>query len=221
MSAGNTSATPTPDHPRRPWRCFVALPVPAMVGTALETRLASVRAGNVAPRWLLRDELHLTLTFIGALRRARLEPLGQALADVARTVEPFELSLSGTGRFGGRGRQEVAWIGLGEGHAACVELAGRVTAACRAAGVLEPAPAARPDARHQPHLTVARRAPAELPAAIEAALGPQPIAWLADELVLYRSHLGLPAVRYEVLLRLPLGSASGPGADLPWTGGRD
>jgi RNA 2',3'-cyclic 3'-phosphodiesterase len=195
--------------------------VPTSVAAALEARLAPVRATNADARWLAGSHLHVTLTFIGALRRARVEPLKAALADVAMTVEPFELSLDGAGRFGGRGRPEVAWIGLDDGHAACVELAGRVTAACRAAGVLEPAPAARPDAKHRPHLTVARRAPIGLPAAIEAALGPPPIGWLANELILYRSHLGVPGVRYEALLRLPLGSAASSTADLPTTAAGD
>lgn len=191
--------------------------MPAGVAAELEARLAPVRAANAGARWLAADHLHVTLTFIGALRRARVEPLKGALADVALTFEPFELSLDGAGRFGGRGRQEVAWIGLGEGHAACVALAGRVTAACRAAGVLAPAPVARPDAKHRPHLTVARRAPIGLPSAMAATLGPPPVGWLANELVLYRSHVDVPGVRYEALHRLRLGSAASPTGDLPAT----
>jgi hypothetical protein len=44
-----------------------------------------------------------------------------------------------------------------------------------------------------------------LPALIDAAIGGSPLTWRADALVLYRSHLGAPAVRHETLARLPLG----------------
>jgi 2'-5' RNA ligase len=163
-------------------------------------------------RWLRDDQLHLTLAFVGAMPPDQLPTLVAALADLAAASAPFEFRLGRAGRFGGRGRQEVAWIGLADGHAACVDLADRAIAACRAVGVLEAPAAGRRDPVARPHLTVARRATPGLPAAIEDALGTRPLGWRADELVLYRSHLGPPRVRYEALARLPLGH------DLPPTG---
>jgi 2'-5' RNA ligase len=157
------------------------------------------------------DQLHVTLAFIGAMPPARLPALERALAGVARAAAPFEVVLGGAGRFGGHGRQEVAWIGLVEGRAVCVGLADAVTAAGRAVGVLEAPPEGRPEARPRPHLTVARRARPELAAAIEAALGSPRLGWRAEELVLYRSHLGSPAVRYEALASWRLGRDLPPG----------
>jgi len=191
----------------------VALPIPGRVARSLASRLGPVEAAHPDVRWLSRDQLHVTLAFVGAMPADRLEPLGQALAEAAGPIEPFRVGLGSAGRFGGRGRQDVAWIGLDEGRAACIDLADRVLAACRAAGVLSAAKEGVADAPLRPHLTIARRAGPGIPAAIEAALGPRSLGWSADELVLYRSHLGSPAVRYETLLRLPLGP------DLPQTGG--
>ena len=191
----------------------MALPVPHRVASALRSRLAPVRVASPDVRWLTGDQLHLTLAFVGAMPADRLPALEAALADVAAVTAPFEIRLGRAGRFGGRGRQEVAWLGLVEGHAACVALADRVMAACRAVGLLEAPADGRPDPVARPHLTVARRATPGLPAAIEAALGTRALGWTADELVLYRSHLGPPRVRYEALARLPFG------ADLPPGGG--
>jgi len=191
----------------------VALPVPDSVASSLATLLAPVQAANPDVRWLDRDQLHVTLAFIGAMPADRLDPLEQALVEAARVCGPFRIGLGNAGRFGGRGRQEVAWVGLGDGRSTCVDLADQVLAACRAAGVLPAASEGVADAPLRPHLTVARRAAPGLPAAIEAALGPRSLGWLADEMVLYRSHLGPPAVRYETLLRLPFGP------HLPRTGG--
>jgi RNA 2',3'-cyclic 3'-phosphodiesterase len=175
------------------------------VGSALASCLAQVRAEHPEVRWLPLEQLHVTLAFIGTMPTARLPALQRALAGVAATAAPFDVLLGGAGRFGGRGRQEVAWIGLVEGHAACVELTDAVTAAGRAVGVLDPPPTGRPDARPRPHLTVARRATPELSAAMEAALGLPRLGWRVEELVLFRSHLGSPRVRYEALASWRLG----------------
>lgn len=156
-------------------------------------------------RWLSDDQLHLTLAFVGAMPPDQLPSLRAALADLAAASLPFEIRLGRVGRFGGRGGQAVAWIGLADGDAACVDLADRVVAACRVVGVLEAPAAGRRDPVARPHLTIARRATPGLPAAIEGALGGRQLGWSANELVLYRSHLGPPRVRYEALVRLPLG----------------
>ena len=193
------------------WRCFVALPVPPGVAKALDTRLSPVRTSSPVVRWLRDDQLHLTLAFIGAMPPDRVAALEAALTEVALRARPFTIGLAGAGRFGGRGRQEVAWIGLGEGRSACIALAEQVLAACRAVGVL-PAPvdgAAVPGVR--PHLTIARRATPGLPVRIEAALGTPQLAWRADTLVLYRSHLGAPAARYEALAQLRFAADLPPG----------
>ena len=65
----------------------------------------------------------------------------------------------------------------------------------------------------RPHLTVARRAPPGLPAALSRPFR-DARARLAGctELVLYRSHLGPPRLRYEAIGRLPLRRATCRGA---------
>ncbi len=162
-------------------------------------------------RWLPAEQLHVTLAFIGAMPPDRVGSLAAALADVASALEPFGVRLGGTGGFGGRGRQAVAWIGLDAGRAAAVELAALVVTACRAVGVLPAAADGASEPAFRPHLTVARRSTPGLAALIEAELGVPQLAWRADALVLYRSHLGAPAVRHEVLARLPFARDLPPG----------
>jgi len=198
------ATVPGRHRPPSGWRCFVALPVPRGVARRLDLRLAKVRAESPAVRWLPAEQLHLTLAFIGAVSPDRVEPLAAALADVAAHAEPFTIELAGAGRFGGRGRQEVAWVGLGEGRSPCVALAEQVLATCRAVGVLPEPHEGVSDKGVRPHLTVARRSSSGLPAIIEAALAGSRLSWRVDALVLYRSHLGAPGVRYEALVRLPL-----------------
>jgi RNA 2',3'-cyclic 3'-phosphodiesterase len=213
------SADPIPNSgadPDRPatWRCFVALPVPRAVANVLELRLAGVRAAHPSVRWLGGDDLHLTLVFIGALPPGRVSGLERALEVVAAATEPFSIELGEAGAFGGRGRSSVAWLGVRGGQARCIELAGRVLAVCRAAGAVPPLGDRAADPPFRPHVTVARRSVPGLPGTIDDVLATRRLAWRADVLVLYRSHLGPPAARYEPVVRVPLGR------DLPPGGGR-
>ena len=92
----------------------------------------------------------------------------------------------------------VVWIGLRAGADAARLLSAAVETECIRAGLV---PEARP---LQPHLTLARarhRDGSALPALPDP---PQLEAWLADELVLYSSHLGRSGAVYEPLRRLRL-----------------
>ncbi len=181
------------------WRCFVALPVPTDVAAEVDERQASLHDAWPDARWVPPGDLHLTLAFIGALVVDRLPAVGAALGEVAASTAPFEIALHGASAFGGRGRARVAWLGIGEGRAAVRDLA----AAIGSALAMEPGAASRP------HLTLARRAPVELVAALSERFADGRPTWTVDELVLYRSHLGPPRSRYEVLARWPFGRQDG------------
>ena len=66
-----------------------------------------------------------------------------------------------------------------------------------------------PGAALRPHLTVARRAPLPLATALGERFADGRPAWTADQLVLYRSHLGPPRSRYEVLANWTFGRRGG------------
>jgi 2'-5' RNA ligase len=92
----------------------------------------------------------------------------------------------------------VVWLQVRLGGEAAAGLAAQVEAECVRAGL-------QPEARQlQPHLTLARARPRE-----GAALPPLPAPpdiprWSAEELVLYRSHLGRAGSVYEPLRNIKL-----------------
>ena len=177
----------------------MALPVPTAVGLEIEGRRATLESAWPDARWVPRADLHLTLAFMGATTVDRLSAVEAALGEAAGSVTPFEIALLGAGTFGGRGHPGVAWLGIGKGGTAVRDLAtavGRVLA-------MDAGAASRP------HLTVARRAPAAVVTALGERFADGRPAWTADELVLYRSHLGPPRSRYEVLARCAFGRQDG------------
>lgn len=115
---------------------------------AKDTVYAAVRAlaaqshGGVFTR---RDNLHLTLVFIG--ETARLDDAKAALGDIC--AAPFELSFGGAGRFARPGG-DVVWLGV-ERSAALAELQRRTADALRSHGFpVEDRP-------YAPHLTLGRQ----------------------------------------------------------------
>lgn len=177
-------------------RAFFGLPVPEAQRKELEAYLAACGAAAPDFRWTPTANLHLTVRFIGNVERTVVEGIADRLA--GRPLAGFELGLGGLGTFK-RGRLvRVVWLQVSTGLEAARELAAQVEAECAGAGLTAEA---RP---FQPHLTLARaraRDGASLPPFPEP---PTLRPWRADELVLYRSHLGRAGSVYEPLRTIKL-----------------
>jgi 2'-5' RNA ligase len=172
-------------------RAFFGLPVPEAVRDELEPYLATCALAAPVFRWVPAANLHLTVRFIGNIERAVVEDIADRLAE--RPLAGFELGLGGVGTFK-RGRLvRVISLQVSAGLEAAHALAEQVEAECAVAGL---AAEARP---FQPHLTLARARPRE-GASLPPLPGPPELRpWHADELVLYRSHLGRAGSVYEPL----------------------
>ena len=134
-------------------RLFAAVLPPRPVLDHLERALVSVRGGTDpqdsrgALRWTPDHQRHLTLAFYGEVPDGSLEDLVSALSAVARTTDPFAVSLRGAGLFDRR----TLWIGCAGDTQALTALTAR---AVRVGVDLY----GRQDshARSRAHLTVAR-----------------------------------------------------------------
>ncbi len=125
-------------------RLFIAIEPPESVRDvllALDPRLPGVR-------WVRREKLHLTLSFLGNVEIAAEDRLHDTLGNIR--VGPFWLPVAGLGSFGSRHRPSVLWVGVGRGHPHLFALRKAVADATLAAG-LEPELAS-----FAPHFTVAR-----------------------------------------------------------------
>jgi RNA 2',3'-cyclic 3'-phosphodiesterase len=125
-------------------RLFVGLELPPSCKTAL----AALDPHLSGLRWLLEEQLHLTLTFLGDVEVPAEDRLRQALCEVR--VPPFFLPLRGVGVFNSRGRPSVVWAGVGKGHPHIFALHRRIQDAVLFAGLeanLKP---------FHPHVTLAR-----------------------------------------------------------------
>lgn len=185
-------------------RLFVAVDMPEESKSALEQGVNPWRERLGAGRWVVRDNWHVTLKFLGRTWPRLLPVVAAAGREVASTVVPFQVRLSGLGVFPGPSRARVLWAGLDDPDGHLTGLSEGLDAAL--------AKDFTPEKRaFTPHLTVARFNP-PIPMREHAeALAGTPIdapPFTVDRLVLYRSHLSPRGARYEALEGFPLGSSS-------------
>ena len=124
-------------------RLFVAVDLPEGV----KDLLVGVREAIPGARWVPREQLHLTLRFIGDTQ----EPLASRVQELLAEVHggPFPLTLAGTGHFPPRREPRVLWVGL-HPSPPLLDLQRQMETALQRAGI--PAEG-RP---FSPHLTLAR-----------------------------------------------------------------
>jgi len=124
-------------------RLFAAIDLP----WPLRDRLAGLTTGLYGVRWMSRENLHLTLRFIGEIPPWRCEEVDLAL--LAVKARAFPLTISGVGLFEKAGRVTTFWAGL-ERSPQLDHLQAKIETALQRAG-LEPE-----RRRFVPHVTLAR-----------------------------------------------------------------
>ena len=175
-------------------RLFVALDLPGVARRAL-ARFRDEAADPSVWRPLPEDSFHVTLAFLGY----RVEDDMARIEDVLRSLPPWSppaLAL-GDGLLLPPRRARVLTVALADAGGALGALQAAVSAGLAGAGLYEPE--ARP---FRPHVTVARlRAGARAPRTLDAA--PEPLAFAADAVTLYRSRLRRGGAIYEPLFARP------------------
>jgi len=177
-------------------RAFFGLPLPEAQRDLLGDYLS--RCAELAPefRWTPAPNLHLTMRFLGHVESSLAEGVAARLAEAS--PKAFDLQLGKIGTFK-RGRlARVVWLGLTSGAEHVAALAANVEAECVRAGLEAEA------RRFNAHLTLARARARDGGPLPDLPPPPDLDPWRADELILYRSHLGRAGSVYEPLSRIRL-----------------
>jgi len=87
-------------------RLFVAIDLPDEAKNALGT----LCSGVAGAKWVKREQMHLTLRFIGDADDAQFEAIKHELQSVKSA--PFDMWLEGVGQFPAKGKPRVLWVGV-------------------------------------------------------------------------------------------------------------
>ena len=123
-------------------RLFVALAIPDDVARSL----LFLQGGIPGARWQTREQLHLTLRFVGEVDGRRAADIDDAL--MAIRAPGFQLTLHGVGTFGGRDPLQL-WAGV-RPNEALMHVQKKIETALQRIGL---APEPR---KYTPHVTLAR-----------------------------------------------------------------
>ena len=191
-------------------RLFVAVEldeaVRAAAARAADDLRQQVRRTGLDARWVVFDNLHLTLAFIGQIEDRSADSFAAALGQPF-AQRPFRLRLGRCGVFPPSGPPRVIWIGLADGAEALRHLQQEVVRRLQPLGF---EPERRP---FSAHLTIARvkdvrHAGARAARAMITGLSAPDASCLITRVTLFRSHLSPKGSRYEVMAHGELAGSS-------------
>lgn len=189
-------------------RLFMGLRLPDAMREALNAAQRAILRRDRGGYWrpVPPENLHLSLVFIGDTTAEAVPSFSDAMRTAAQRCEPFEWAVEGWGVFGRPERPRVWWAGV-RSSVALVKLQESLALACADCGL------ASDDRPFRPHITLARarRGSRRVSTGFEEAIAPgaSPVAFGhlgAQEVILWRSHLGPNGARYEALATASIGS---------------
>jgi len=187
-------------------RVFCAIDLPDNVRERSRRHIARLRDAlpQTQASWS-RDQIHLTLKFLGEIANSRVESLSQAAFRSVEGLSPFEVFVEETGAFAKHGQPRVLWIGVTDPSRKLTALHARLEEECAKAGF------AKEQRPFHPHLTLARLRKAQgarTLASVHKELGFEPVEVTVSELLVMRSELGNEGSKHTVISRHPLPSAA-------------
>jgi 2'-5' RNA ligase len=132
-------------------RTFIAV----AVGKAIQDRCLALQEtlarSGADVNWVGRDNIHVTLLFLGEVVDRDLPALCRAVAEVGANHDSFPLTVEGVGCFPNPRRPRVVWAGLTEGAANLISLHDALEPPLLALGCYR-----REERQYTPHLTLGR-----------------------------------------------------------------
>jgi 2'-5' RNA ligase len=190
-------------------RAFIALEMPPDIHQALAAASWQLKQElkDLPLRWVPVDNIHLTIQFIGEVEQKKLQLIKDVMAEKARHVQPFDISLAGMGVFPDMRKPLVLWVGV-QSSAQLNQLQEEIHSGLRQRGFdLETRP-------YTPHLTLARVRRErrgmdlqQLAAAMRAYRPAQTPVEFVNSVALFETKLKAGGTVYNPLARAALGRA--------------
>lgn len=130
-------------------RCFVAIEIPVHVQSVFEKIQNELRTEIGKASWTRIGNFHLTLKFLGDVKKDTVSDVCNAIDKVAKKQKPFSLEFGGIGTFPNMSRPRVLWLGLKQGAKETTGLSRYINNALFHWDV-------KKDGRFHPHITLAR-----------------------------------------------------------------
>jgi len=131
-------------------RTFIAVPVPEPLFNLREKLKATISEKTGKIRWLRKDQIHLTVKFLGDTTEDSINDVRHVMQKVADEFKPFNISIQKTGCFPKIERPRVMWIGVSGELDKLYQLVEKIQKK------LNPLGFPKDEKKYHPHITIAR-----------------------------------------------------------------
>jgi 2'-5' RNA ligase len=156
-------------------------------------------------RWVSREQIHITLRFLGEAEPSLVQKMDTALSQIGGVGE-FGVRLSGSGGFPSVSSPRVLWLGVTDGADDLARLASRVERAARNADFAPDPKSGGAGKNFKAHLTLARsKTGTPLPKGLALALRDGPaFSWRCRSFILMKSVLEPEGAVHTPMREYPL-----------------
>ena len=98
--------------PEKLIRTFIALDTPETVTKVALSLQSSVKVNPKAVRWVRKENIHITLRYIGSTAPGEVEKINRLLSEIVGQNSDLSLNISGTGCFPKKERPRILWLGV-------------------------------------------------------------------------------------------------------------
>ena len=131
-------------------RAFVAIPIEEFIGNEIAKLIGKFRQPGDSIRWVAKENLHLTLAFLGEIDAIMVPKITEAIEGAIAEIPAFDMHVEGLGAFPNLNRPSILWVGITDGAEQVAEICEAVQAA------IEPFGFPREHRKYVPHLTIGR-----------------------------------------------------------------
>jgi 2'-5' RNA ligase len=107
-------------------RTFIAIELSEEIKDTLAQAQSHLKYSSADVKWVEKDNIHLTLKFLGEIDENKLANVKAALDEIAKDTKSFEISLKDIGAFPDIDHPRVIWAGLDKGAKESTELAVKI-----------------------------------------------------------------------------------------------
>ncbi|WP_442507313.1 RNA 2',3'-cyclic phosphodiesterase [Novipirellula sp. SH528] len=131
-------------------RSFIAIPLSPQVGRTAARLIEALSESGDGIRWVPKDNLHLTLKFLGEVDNVEVPQVCKIIRNVTKDFEPFDLDFAGAGAFPNLDRPRVLCVHIDDPTDSLSRIVARLEKELAEIGF-------KPEPRdYVPHLTLGR-----------------------------------------------------------------
>ena len=104
-------------------RTFIAVTLSEDIKQEIKKTQNELKQLTDGVRWVMPERLHVTLKFLGGVKKEQISDITSAVSKCCNDIQPFNLLIKGLGVFPNINKARIIWAGIDEGFKPLSQLA--------------------------------------------------------------------------------------------------